>query len=181
MIDRAIISRMVDAAHLPATGVEMEVAAGDAERAALAAAYDLVAVNGLSAAVTVTPGSKGSASVEGRVIADIVQSCVVSLEPVEQHIDEAFSVRFVPPGSPDAAAPKPGKEVIIDPEAPDPPEVMEGTRIDVGALVEETFVLAIDPYPRAPGAGLPADVEEPPTAGEESPFSVLRGKVGRKD
>ena len=162
MSDKAIISRMLDAAHLPATGVEMEVGAGDAERAALAAAYDLVAVKGLSADGDGDARQQGIGQVEGRVIADIVQSCVVSLEPVAQHIDEAFSVRFVPPGSPDAAAPKPGKEVIIDPEAPDPPEVMEGTRIDVGALVEEMFVLAIDPYPRAPGAGLPADVEEPP-------------------
>ena len=64
--------------------------------------------------------------------------------------------------------------MAIDPEAPDPPEVMDGTTIDIGALVEEIFVLAIDPYPRAPGAELPANGGVEPGSEGESPFAVLR-------
>ena len=175
MNDHAILSHPYDTARLAATGVAVEIGAGDAERAALAAAYNLVAVNGFSASATLTPAAGGLVTVEGRVVADIVQSCVVSLEPVAQHIDEAFSVDFVPAGSPRAQPPAgAAREVAIDPEAPDPPEVMDGTTIDIGALVEEMFVLAIDPYPRAPGAELLADGGDEPGSEGESPFAVLR-------
>lgn len=168
-----VLRRRVEAASLPATGIDLTVEASGDQRTALAEAYELVAVNGLSATATVTPGRRGSLVVDGRVTADIVQSCVVSLEPVAQHIDERFSVRFVPADSPEAILPKPGAEVVVDAAQADPPEIMEGSGIDAGALVEEVFALAIDPYPRAPGAALPADLVEPPQKGEASPFAVL--------
>ncbi len=182
MSEQAILSHPTDTAKLPATGVTAIITATDAQRAALAAAYDLVAVDRLTATATLTPAAHGAVIVEGAVVADIVQSCVVSLEPVGQHIDEAFSVRFVPANSPEAQpAAGPAREVAIDPEAPDPPEVMHGTTIDFGALAEEMFVLAIDPYPRAPGAELPAGSGEEAESAKESPFAVLREVMrGRK-
>ncbi len=175
MNEHLILSHPTDTANLPATGFVVEIAASDGERAALAAAYDLRAVEGLSAQTTLTPAEDGLVTVEGRVTADIVQSCVVSLEPVPQHIDETFSLRFAPADSPEVQPPEgAAREVAIDPEAPDPPEVMEGKTIDLGAVVEEMFVLAIDPYPRAPGAELPAEGRDAPESDEESPFAVLR-------
>ena len=173
MTAQPILRRRVEAATLPATGVDLAVEASEDQRKALAEAYKLVALNGLAATATVTPGRRGSLVVEGRVIADIVQSCVVSLEPVAQHIDESFSVRFVPADSPEAAPPKPGAEIVVDVAQADPPEVMEGSGVDVGALVEEIFALAVDPYPRAPDAALPAEVVAPPQGREASPFAVL--------
>ncbi len=178
MIDSKILSRAFDTSQLPADGVETEFVADEEERAGLAAAYGPVAVNALSATARLTPIGKGAVEVEGRVVADIVQSCVVSLEPVAQHIDETFAARFVPADAPEVAG-QGGKEVVIDPAAPDPPEVMDGTTIDLGALVEEMFVLAIDPYPRAPGAVLP-EVGEEEEGERESPFAVLRDAVKTK-
>lgn len=176
MNDHAILHRPIDVAHLPAG--EVEFAADAAERQKLAEAYDLVAVNGLSATATFTPGVRGSVEVAGRVVADIVQTCVVSLVPVEQHIDEPFSLRFVRPE--DAPGqPKPGAEVVIDPDRPDPPEVLHGQAIDLGAVAEEAFVLAIDPYPRAPGAVLPAEAGPAQGASSDSPFAVLAGLAER--
>ncbi len=176
MNDHAILSRPYDTAHLPATGVDMEFAASDEQRAALAAAYDLVAMDRLSASATLTPGAGGLVAVSGRVVADIVQSCVVSLEPVAQHIDETFAVDFAPAGRPAAKPPlEAAREVAIDPEAPDPPEPMAGTSVDVGALVEEMFVLAIDPYPRAPGAELPAGGGEEFDSGRNRPLPCCAG------
>ena len=175
MIDSAILDRRIDAARISPDGLDSEIAANAEERAAIVGAYDLVAVDALSANVTLTHGPRGSVEVSGRVLADIVQSCVVTLEPVAQHIDEPIAVRFVPADSPDAPGPaKPGKEVVVDADAPDPPEVMEGTSVNLGALVEEIFVLAIDPYPRAPGAELPAEAAEPPESAADSPFAMLR-------
>jgi len=173
-----ILSRPYDTAHLPVTGAELEIDASDGQRAALANAYDLLAVEKLVATATLTPAGAGGVTVEGRVVADIVQACVVSLEPVAQHIDEPFSVRFAPQGSA-AVRNSAAREIAIDPEAPDPPELMDGTTVDVGALAEEMFVLAIDPYPRAPGADLPLEPEQQPESAEESPFAVLRQVVPR--
>ncbi|CAN5350868.1 DUF177 domain-containing protein [soil metagenome] len=173
MTQSSILQRWVEVAGIPATGIDLGVEAGESQRKALADAYRLVAVNGLSANLIVMQSQRGSLVAEGRVTADILQSCVVSLEPVAQHIDESFSVRFVPADSPEAAKPKAGAEVVVDPTRPDPPEIMDGSGIDVGALVEEIFALAIDPYPRAPGAALPADLDEAPEEGKTSPFAVL--------
>jgi uncharacterized metal-binding protein YceD (DUF177 family) len=175
MNESSILSRPYDTAHLPATGAELGIDASAGQRAALANAYDLLAVERLVATATLTPAGAGTVTVEGRVVADIVQSCVVSLEPVAQHIDEPFSVRFASTEVRNSAA----REIAIDPEAQDPPEVMDGTTIDVGALVEEMFVLAIDPYPRAPGADLPVEPEQQPETAKESPFAVLRQVVPR--
>lgn len=175
MPEDATLSRRFDLSEVPPGGLDAEIAANEAQRAALTDSYALLAVDGLSATATLMP-SAGGLTVSGRVVADIVQSCVVSLEPVAQHIDEVFSVRFVPASSREVA--KPGKEVVVDAaEEADPPEIMEGTGVDLGALVEEIFVLAIDPYPRAPGALL----DVPPDAGEDdadsgSPFAVLRAR-----
>lgn len=170
MIEDAVLSRTIDVIHLPADTIVIE--ATEAERARLAEAYELLAVNRFRAEVTATAGARGSVTIAGDVRADIVQTCVVSLVPVDQSIDETISVRFVRPG--DAPeAPRVGAEVVIDADTPDPPEVLSGPTIDVGALVEEAFVLAIDPYPRAPGAELPAP--GPGEGGEAtpSPFAVL--------
>jgi uncharacterized metal-binding protein YceD (DUF177 family) len=178
MSEQAILSHPYDTARLPAPGAGVTIEAGPAECAALAEAYDLLAVDALSATATLTPAAGKMVTVAGRVVANIVQSCVVSLEPVPQHIDETFQIRFVPAESAETpSAAEAAREVAIDPAAPDPPEVMEGTTIDLGALVEEVFVLAIDPYPRAPGAELPADAGDEPASEEESPFAVLRGVI----
>ncbi len=161
---------------------EMEVEASADERTALAFEYDLVEVSRLRATAELVATSSG-VDVRGRVTADIVQSCVVTLEPVAQHIDEPFSVRLVRPGSPALAEfDQPGDEIVVDPAAADPPDLLEGNAVDVGAIVEEALVLAIDPYPRAPGATLPAEVggsagEEPPG---KSPFAVLAALKDKK-
>ncbi len=111
MNDHAILSHPYDTARLPAAGTAVTIDAGAGERVALAEAYDLLAVGGLSATVTLTPAGGGMVSVAGRVVADIVQACVVSLEPVPQHIDEPFQMNFVPAefgGGPGSRAARPG-------------------------------------------------------------------------
>lgn len=169
MNDAAILSRTVDVQHLPAEPVVIE--ATPEQRVKLAAANDLVEIRSFTATVTLSPGVRGSVTVDGRVAADIVQTCVVSLVPLDARIDEPFTVRFVrrsdaPP------EPKPGAELVFEAGDPDPPEVLDGPTIDIGALAEEAFVLAIDPYPRAPGAALPREATGADDA-PDSPFAVL--------
>ena len=172
-----VLTRPVDVARLPSHPVE--IVATDAEREKLAAACDLQLVSDLHATVELFPGARGSVKIEGRVVADIVQTCVVTLAPVDARIDEAFAIRFVRPD--DAPlVPKSGAEIVVDADRPDPPEILDGPTIDIGALAEEAFVLAIDPYPRAPGAALPNEPEAPKDVDRNSPFAALAGLAKRE-
>jgi uncharacterized metal-binding protein YceD (DUF177 family) len=171
-----ILSRPVDLSAIPSTGIERKFSATESERAALAKALGLVAVNSLSADLVATAGKRGSFRVEGRVQADIVQTCVVSLAPVPQKIDETIDVRFAP-GEPDDL--RAGAEIEIDIGADDAPEPLQGSSLDLGAVAEEHFVLAIDPYPRAPGAELEPAIEEIEPVRPDSPFAALAGLRGK--
>jgi uncharacterized metal-binding protein YceD (DUF177 family) len=171
--DPRILSRPIAISEIHGS-IEVAVEATADERAALAAAYDLIEVRRLSATVTVADAAAGF-DVSGKLTADIVQECVVTLVPVEQRIAEPFALRFVPPGSPELAErAKPHAEIVVDAAAADPPEVLEGRSLDLGPVVEEAFVLAIDPYPRAPGATLPAEAATG-DGGADSPFAALAG------
>ncbi len=75
---------------------------------------------------------------------------------------------LLPVGSPNA--PVAPEDSVIDPDAEDPPELIEGDEIDVGALVIEQLALEIDPFPRKPGAVFDPGPEESPP----SPFAVLK-------
>lgn len=154
-------------------GVRAErIVASDTERAALAAEHGLVGLEALSADIDVRRGANGLVLVDGRLRAEVVQTCVVSLVPVPQRIDDAFHLSFAPAGS-DAAPPRPrpGAEVLVDPDI-DQPDILEGSTLDLGAITAEQFALALDPYPRAPGAAMPADAV-PDDAGPRSPFAAL--------
>lgn len=167
MTEASILHVPISVTELPAEPVA--VAATEKQRKALADAYDIVAVKSLTASVELSPMPGGGVAVDGHVVADIVQNCVVSLVPVDEHIDEPFSIRYV--RDPDRL-PKPGEEIVVSPDDADPPELLEGQTIDVGALVEEYFALAINPYPRAPGAALQTDAGDA-GADADSPFAVL--------
>ncbi len=169
-MSEGIIVRKLPLTDLPAKPVEVEATAAEKQR--LAEAYDLREVKSLAASVTLEPIG-GGVAVEGRIVADIVQTCVVSLVPVDEHIDEPFAVRFVRDPN---QLPKAGSEIVVDPAADDPPEPLDGPSIDVGALVEEYFALAINPYPRAPGAELPAEYAgSDDERARQSPFAALAG------
>ncbi|MGK2872334.1 MAG: YceD family protein [Alphaproteobacteria bacterium] len=117
---------------------------------------------------------KHGAVVEGDVGADIVQQCVVTLEPVHTHVSESVNARFLPETTARSGKNK-DEEVWIDPLADDPPESFGGRDINLGALILEHLALGIDPYPRAPGAALPESARFLATGPEKraSPFQVL--------
>ena len=72
--------------------------ANEAERAALARRFGIPAIERLRAELLLRPEADGAVRAEGRVDAAVVQSCVVTLEPVAQRVDEAVDLRLLPPG-----------------------------------------------------------------------------------
>lgn len=124
--------------------VAVSIEADAAERAALAARFGLVGIGRLSADYVLRKDATGVIAT-GRVLAAVRQTCVATGEPVAAKIDEPFSLRFVAGAGDDA------EEVELDPEELD---VMfhDGGAIDLGEAAAETLALALDPFPRAPGA-----------------------------
>ena len=175
IVEKSPISFEVNVARLPKKGMPVTIDATEAQRAALAEIHGLVSVERLRADLVVTSWKRNGIQVRGRVEADIVQSCVVTLDPVEAKVDEEVSAVFLPEDS------KLGREsfglggeIMIDVDGPDSPETFSGDRIDVGALAEEFFGLGIDPYPRKQGA-LPPSPE--PSGAEEAEEGELQKKL----
>jgi uncharacterized metal-binding protein YceD (DUF177 family) len=97
----------------------------------------------------------------------------VTLAPVPAKIGESFSADFA-----DADRRRPA-ETDLDFEADDPPEPIRNGHIDLGELAAEQLSLALNPYPRAPGAAIPEEFSPDPDAEEEAeravnPFSILK-------
>ena len=164
--------RPIEVGAIGEDGRVERIVANEAECAAIAAEHGVVAVGSFAADIELRRQGGGLITLDGRLRSDVVQTCVVSLEPVPQKIDHAFRMSFAMAGSEAAPpAPRPGAEVLVNPES-DPPDLLGGTTIDLGGVLLEQFSLALDPYPRAPGAAIQADAG-PAEDQPESPFAAL--------
>ncbi|MBU8540248.1 YceD family protein [Falsiroseomonas tokyonensis] len=127
----------------------LELRARPEEGSALAARFGIPAVPRLEAQLTLVPGTDGTTRLQGRLQADVVQECVVTLEPVAQRVDVPIDLLLLPEGTP---------ATDDDPESPDEIETSGGV-VDLGEVVAEQLALALDPYPRAPDAAIPPELE----------------------
>ena len=108
------------------------------------------------ASLDVTPKGGGRFHVGGRVRARVGQTCVVTLDPIENDIDEEIDLIFAPPEQIPEMADLVDEAAESDVEIPDPPEPIENGVIDLGRLATDALFLAIDPYPRRPRCGVRA-------------------------
>jgi len=174
---RPPFSYPVKVGHISANPVTVRLEADAQELKDLAKLWQVLAVNSLKAELQVARWKKDGVRLKGRVEADIVQACVVTLEPVESRIDEHFEQVFVPEGSKLARiVTNEAAEMVLDPEGPDLPEAFSGDTIDAGAAVAEFAALAIDPYPRKPGVEFSDHIESDADgkSGRPNPFAVLK-------
>jgi uncharacterized metal-binding protein YceD (DUF177 family) len=151
-------------------GRHLDLVANAQARAAVASLAGLAALPRLEASFDVTRRGRGGLHVVGRVSATVGQTCVVTLEPVENEVDEAIDVAFVPAGATSLEEYGSGEvEVTLE----DAPEPLVGNAIDLGAIATEFLILGLDPYPRRPDVVF----ETPPAAGDEPahPFAALAG------
>ena len=159
-------------AGLAESGSLHEIEANAEERQALAERFSLTALDSLCARIAVAPAAGGTLiRVSGRLEADLVQACVVTLEPLRSRISEAFDQLYSL-----AEMVADDLEVEVGPDDEDPPEPVGPEGIDIGELVAQQLAVTIDPYPRAEGASLEA-LREAGLAGEagtaEGPFAAL--------
>lgn len=156
------IAFSVNVARLPQRGMPVTIEADEEQRRNLAEAHGLVDVDNLRAEIFVAPWKRNGVRVSGKIEAQIVQTCIASLEPLTNRISETFDQIYLPENSKlGREGFGQGGEIILDVEGADSPEIFAGDWIDVGALAEEFFGLGIDPYPRKQGVG-----QSPDTASE---------------
>ncbi len=144
-------SYLVEVSTLPAGGRWYKFAASEEECTSVAARLELKELSNLKVAVQLTRTSGGFVNVAGHVEADVVQICVVTLAPISVHVREDISMVFMEEVSAAASKKHDGAEELISVDDDDPPELVIDGRIDLGELAVEQLVLALDPYPRAPG------------------------------
>lgn len=140
------LSRPFLIGRLPDNGTHVTVEATAEERVRLAADLGLPALPALVARLHVKPTRRG-VRVTGRVVATLVQTCVVSLDDFESTLDEEVAVEFAEADPRAAAASRES-----DDEDEDPPDEIVDGRIDLGAIAAEFLALGIDPHPRKPGS-----------------------------
>jgi len=169
-------SYLVRVGHISANPVQVHVEADERERAGLADLWRVEAVNKLSADLQIARWKKDGVRIKGHVSGELVQACVVTLEPVVSHIAPAIDQIYVPEGSKLARIVLDGAgEMVLDPEGPDLPEQFTGDTIDAGALVAEFAALDIDPYPKKEGVAFSGHIESMVEEEKKpSAFAVLK-------
>lgn len=168
----------VNVMQIPEGGLHRDIEADEATRAAMAEIAGLRDIAFARASFDLGLRSGGRVHVAGRVTARVGQACVVTLEPIENDIDEAVDLIFAPVEQ----IPELADEAISDEngmgegDVEDAPEPIVNGMIDLGRLATDVLFLAIDPYPRKEGAVFEAQVtaDDP----EDHPFAALKALQG---
>ncbi len=150
-----------------ATTIRVETATA---RAAIAARLRLPAVMALAVRWTLRAVAGGVIEADGVLEAKVVQDCVVTLEPFEVPVVERFRVLFVPEGE--------CRDERLDDDDPDAPDAIPfaGGTIDLGEASVEQLALALDPFPRKPGAAFVDDADADEASAASSPFAILAAR-----
>jgi hypothetical protein len=165
----------LDLAAVPDRGTELAIRPTEAERAAIAEWLGIEGVDSLTATVLVARKGQDQYLYEASFEAEIVQACVITLDPVRSHLSGNF--RRIFRLLPKSAARR--RKAVVEPPGvldlfggdEDEPELLDSPIVDLAAALLEELSLALDPYPKSPGASF----EAPPEAAApvESPFAVL--------
>lgn len=174
------LTHPVNVTRLPTKGLNVKIEPDEEIRAKLAAQCNVLSISEFSAQLNVKSWHKDGVRVSGSLNASLIQSCIITLDPVAEHINAQIDAVFVPTSS-KLAKPRINaetRELIIEAEGDDVPELFELPNLDVGAVVAEFFALELNPYPKSPDADVsnaaldPQDDNAQPDV-KENPFAAL--------
>jgi len=155
-------------------GESGEIVANAAEIEAIARLLELVRLGGLSLHYRFRHGGGGRLQLSGRLRADLTQTCVVTLEPLDTTIDVPVEIEFWPEGllKPPLTDEEPASVAALEELEP----IVAG-RIDLGRVAYETLATSLDPYPKREGASFDWSQPEPGEAqdAKTGPFAALAG------
>ena len=144
---RPEFSRIVSLGDLGEDEMRLDLHATKEECAALARRFGLCEIAGLRASGGLGRSGGGRVRLRVTLEAEVIQTCVVTLDPVANRIEEQIDITFEPEPSESAAL-----EIAFD--AAVDREPLTGDSLDLGEIIAEEMALSLDPYPRKPGIAL---------------------------
>jgi uncharacterized metal-binding protein YceD (DUF177 family) len=146
------------------------IEATEEECAALAKRFDLRELSGFKATINIRRVNGNTAiRIDGVFEADTVQACVVSLRDVHGRVEGKFETYFTE----EVSTPEQEIDIAFD-EADNAPEMVHDGMIDLGEVAAQYLALDLEPYPRAPGVSLAAQLAVAGIEEKPNPFHVLR-------
>lgn len=147
----------------------LTISASADECAAIAARFDLVALDRLDARLTFRFDGD-MLSVGGEVSGAVVQRCVATDEPLPSRVITPLDVRYVPLEKLEAAE----HEADIELGTHDLDIIgYTSSKIDLGEMIADTLYLALDPFPRRPDADAFLKARGVKSEGEAGAFGAL--------
>ena len=169
-----LLSHSTNLARLGNAGDRIAFAADADQRAAMAAWSEVTALDRFEVQVDMRKTGSDRFELDFTLTVDVVQACVVTLEPVPAHLERKFTRELHFAGHIRRKLPPESQgEVVLDGDLDEGPEEIDSLHYDLAAPALEEYVLALEPYPRCPGVEF-----QPPTDGmpaKESPFAALKG------
>jgi len=156
-------SRLVSLARLGPEPFRQQIEADVDERARLACRCDLVALDRLTATVTLRRQEGEIVLLEAEFQAAFTQNCVITLEPVADTVLGSFSLLYGPVEEATAETAPSADDLVFEP--------LTGDAIDIGEAVAQELSLALPDFPRHPDAAI--DAAAPAAAPVDPPFAVL--------
>lgn len=123
----------------------INIEANETERSKLVQRFGILGIGSLKAHFEINRGNiSGEYTVDGQVVADVIQACVVTLEEVPAHLD--FPIHLIlRRGSEEEF--HDDIEANYEDEEKDL-EFYQNHEIDLGEICAQYLALALDPYPR---------------------------------
>ena len=137
------LTSVIDVETLPVKGLfrgTLSVAKADLE--ALASRFGFVEIDDLTVAVEIFRVGPDAWDVRGGVMAHLVQSCIVTGEPVPETVDFDIQERYV-------RATHDDDEIVVGLEDSEP--LVDGC-IELGEMVAQSLALAVNAWPRTTDA-----------------------------
>lgn len=160
--DRPEFSRVVNLENLGKDEIRLDYLATAEECAALARRFGLTAITCLRALGGLRRMGGGQVRLRVTLEAEVSQTCVVTLDPVVNRIEEDLDILFETERRESAAL-----DSAFDPTADREP--LMGDSLDVGEIVAEELAVSLDPYPRKSGISLGIGPSGPVARAEEKP------------
>jgi uncharacterized metal-binding protein YceD (DUF177 family) len=165
------LSHLYNLGRLGKAGDTVKFAADADQRAAIAAWSGVLSLEAFAVTVEVKKLGPTGFRLDYRLAVQVTQACVVTLEPVPEPLARDFSRELHFVGNTRRPDSESGSDAVLDPGTEEGPEEIESLHYDLAGPALEEYSLALNPYPRAPGAEF-SPGSEPPEA-RDNPFAVL--------